>query len=162
MDVRFPIFIDLTDNNCTIIGGGEYASACADVLLRFGAKVTVISPSINARLTELESQKRIRYIPRKFFRGDCANAYLCIAATDSEQVNVAVSVECKSRGIPVNVKAPSAYGTFRLPAAVICDDVAVAACSGEENRHALENLRAILEESLPQMWQEAKESAKNP
>ena len=43
MDVRFPIFIDLTDNNCTIIGGGEYASACADMLLGFGAKVTVIS-----------------------------------------------------------------------------------------------------------------------
>ncbi|MBQ3133944.1 MAG: hypothetical protein IJC17_06715 [Clostridia bacterium] len=161
MDVRFPIFIDLTDNNCTIIGGGEYAAACADMLLGFGAKVTVISPVINARLAELEEQKRIRYIPRKFFRGDCANAYLCIAATDSEQINIAVSVECKSRGIPVNVKAPSAYGTFRLPAAVICEDVTVAAYSEEINQHALENLRANLKEELPNMWQNAKDAASN-
>lgn len=157
MNARFPIFIDLTDNNCTIIGGGDYAAACADLLLSFGAKVTVISPLINDRLAELETEKRIRYIPRKFFRGDCANAYLCIAATDSETVNIAVSVECKSRGIPVNVKAPTAYGTFRLPAAVLCEDVTVAAYS--DDTRALVNLKAGLEEELPAKWRDAKAQA---
>ncbi len=161
MDVRFPLFLDLNDNNCTVIGGGDYASLCADMFLQFGAKVTVISPVINPRLKELEEQKRIRYIPRKFFRGDCANAYLCVAATDSESVNIAVSVECKSRGIPVNVKAPAAYGTFRLPAAVLCDDVVVAAYSDAQNRHALANLRACLKEQMPALWQQSKDAAKN-
>ena len=159
MNARFPIFIDLTDNNCTIIGGGDYAAACADLLLSFGAKVTVLSPLISDRLAELETEKRIRYIPRKFFRGDCANAYLCIAATDSETVNIAVSVECKSRGIPVNVKAPTAYGTFRLPAAILHEDVTVAAYS--DDSRALVNLKAGWEEELPAKWQEAKAKAQS-
>lgn len=159
VDIRFPLFLDLTDNNCTVIGGGDYASLCADMFLRFGAKVTVISPHITPRLRELEEQKRIRYIPRKFFRGDCANAYLCVAATDSETVNIAVSVECKSRGIPVNVKAPAAYGTFRMPSAVLCDDLVFAAYSEPKNRDALDNLRAYMETELPSVWQQAKDTA---
>ncbi|NLN82668.1 MAG: NAD(P)-dependent oxidoreductase [Clostridiales bacterium] len=46
MAAQFPMYINLEDNNCTIFGGGDKAAARAAVLLKFGAKVTVVSPSL--------------------------------------------------------------------------------------------------------------------
>ena len=40
MAIGFPLHIDLEGNNCTVFGGSEAAARRAEVLLRFGAKVT--------------------------------------------------------------------------------------------------------------------------
>ena len=43
---RFPLFIDLTGKKAVVIGGGTVGLRRAEVLARFGAEVTVISPSL--------------------------------------------------------------------------------------------------------------------
>ena len=157
---NFPIFISLKDNNCTIVGGGAYASACADLLLRFGAKVTVISPQLCEHLRELDRAGEIRHIPRKFFRGDCATSYLCIAATDSDTVNIAVSVECKARNIPVHVASPSVYGTFALPQVVRSDSWIVGVRHvGRESAEHTAALCGKLEQALPALLEQVEEES---
>jgi len=98
-----------------VLGGGKFAASRAKTLLKFGAKVTVISPALCAELRELDTAGRIRYIPRKYYRGDSTSASLCVAATDEENVNIAIADECKAKGIPVNVSRPAAFGTFSFP-----------------------------------------------
>lgn len=154
MYFRFPVYLNLHHNNCVVIGGGRYATAAVELLLQFGASVTVISPRLSDALKALDAEHRIRYIPRRHFRGDCANAYLAVAATDSNSVNIAVAEECKARRILVNVASPAEYGTFSLPQVAVCEDVLVAVHeeSGAKNRES--RVAQRIEALLPSLLEE--------
>ena len=51
-----PIFIDVRNRDCMVVGGGEVAARKAALLLRAGARVTIIAPrlceELNSRLSE--------------------------------------------------------------------------------------------------------------
>ena len=99
MALGFPLYIDLNGNNCVVFGGGDYAASCVKTLLAFGARVTVICPILSEKMRELDAaSEAVRHIPRRYYRGDCTNAYLCVAATNDESVNIAISDECKAKG----------------------------------------------------------------
>jgi len=148
MAFGFPLYIDLNGNNCVVLGGGDYAADKVDALLKFGAKVTVISPTLCDRLRELDQARAIRYIPRRYYRGDCTNAYICVAATGVESVNIAISDECKAKGVPVNVSRPAAFGNYTFPRIVLYKDVSLAV-SGSAPAEQLARLRDLLEQRLP-------------
>ena len=148
MPKGFPLHIDVKGNNCTVFGGNKSAFRRVQELLRFGAKVTVISPQISPELSHLSEDGRIRHLPRKYFRGDCSNAQLCIAATEDPNLNIAIATECKNKGIPVNVTQPRNYGTFSFPRMVIGDDVVISV-SGTLSAETLNHLQDRLQELLP-------------
>ena len=150
MALGFPLLVDLKDNNCTVFGGNKSALRRVNELLRFGAKVTVISPQICSELAQMSEQGRIRHIPRKYFRGDCSNSQLCVAATDDSTLNIAISTECKNKGIPVNVTSPRSYGNFTFPRLVTNDDV-VLSITGTLPADTLTALQERLEAELPRM-----------
>lgn len=155
MDFGFPLYIQLTGNNCMIFGGGDYAAAKAETLLRFGAKVTVISPGLCDRLRTLDDAGSIRYIPRKYFRGDCTPAVLCVAATNDRSVNIAISVECKAKNIPVHLSDPAAFGNFMFPETILRESLQISAV-GTESPAVMRRLMERLERRLPQWLEEAR------
>lgn len=115
MTFGFPVHIPVQNNNCIVFGGNELAYHRTVELLKFGAKVTVISPFLCEPLSQLDQQRAIRHIPRKYIRGDCSFAVMCVAATDNSAMNIAISEECKAKKVPVNVTDPPEYGTFSFP-----------------------------------------------
>ena len=159
MAFGFPLYIDLIGNNCVVLGGGDYAAEKVDTLLKFGAKVTVISPSLCDRLRELDKKHAIRYIPRRYYRGDCTNAYICVAATDTESVNIAISDECKAKGIPVNVSRPAAFGNYIFPRIVLHKNISLAV-SGDARPELQSRLRELLEKKLPELLAELENQPK--
>ena len=150
MAIGFPLLIDLKENNCTVFGGGKSALRRVKELLRFGAKVTLVSAQICPELEQMSEAGQIRHIPRKYFRGDCSNAQLCVAATDDSTMNIAISTECKNKGIPVNVTQPRSYGTFSFPRMVLTDEV-VLSINGSLQAEKLSKLRDLLQQELPAM-----------
>lgn len=152
MALGFPLLVDLKDNNCTVFGGNKSALRRVRELLRFGAKVTIISPELCSELKQLSENGTIRHIPRKYFRGDCSNSQLCVAATDDNTLNIAISTECKNKGIPVNVTSPRSYGTFTFPRLVLTDDV-VLSITGTLHADTLTALQEYLQEELPEIIQ---------
>ena len=150
MAIGFPLLIDLKGNNCTVFGGGSGALRRVKELLRFDAKVTVISPQICNELKRLSEENRIRHIPRKYFRGDCSNSQLCVAATDDNNTNIAISTECKNKGVPVNVTQPRSFGTFSFPRMVL-DDQVVISINGSLPSEELNRLQNRLQELLPSL-----------
>ena len=150
----FPLYIDLNGNNCTVVGGGRTAASRVATLLDFGAKVTVISPVLCDELRRLDEENRIRYIPRRYYRGDCNSSYLCVAATDNEAVNIAISDECKAKAIAVNVTSPAAFGTFRFPAVVMEKDVTVSIIGGADEA-MLDRIRAEIARQMPEVYEKA-------
>lgn len=155
MTLGFPLLVDLRDNNCTVFGGNDSALRRVKELLRFGAKVTVISPAICLELEEMSNAGLIRHIPRKYFRGDCSNSQLCVAATEDDSLNIAISTECKNKGIPVNVTSPCSYGTFTFPRLVVEDEV-ILSLTGTLSSEEMSRLRNRLTAILPQLINEIK------
>lgn len=150
MAIGFPLLIDIKGNNCTVFGGGKSALRRVKELLRFGAKVTLVAPQICPELEQMSVEGIIRHIPRKYFRGDCTNAQLCVAATDDSALNIAISTECKNKGIPVNVTQPRSYGTFTFPRMVVTDDV-ILSINGNLPAETLSRLRDALQEQIISM-----------
>ena len=144
----FPLLIDLNDNNCTVFGGGECAVAPVRILLSFGARVTLISPQLCPELEKLCREYDIRHIARRYFRGDCSNSQLCVAATDDRETNIRIATEAKAKSIPVNVTEPDAYGTFRFPRTVMDGSVTVT-LSGTLSDGKMECLQKRLQKYIP-------------
>lgn len=153
MAVGFPLHIQITGNNCTVFGGGEDSLRCTQDLLLFQAKVTVVSPTVCPELQAMSQAGQIRHIPRKYFRGDCSNAQLCVAATEDTALNIAISTECKAKSIPVHVTNPAAYGNFRFPHVILQDDVVIS-IAGDLSADRLQRLREGVHTLLAQQTEE--------
>ena len=153
MALGFPLLVDLKDNNCTVFGGNKSALRRVNELLRFGAKVTVISPQICPELEQLSENGVIRHIPRKYFRGDCSNSQLCVASTEDDSLNIAISTECKNKGVPVNVTSPRSYGNFTFPRLVVTDNV-ILSLTGSLPADTLTKLQERLQDELPRLIDE--------
>src|SRR3989338_9088341 len=98
----YPLFADLTGRRCVVVGGGMVAQRKVTSLLRFRAKVTVISPTATQRLQRYAKQGRIRYVPRRFKACDVEGAWLVYAATDDQAINAVVFRTATRRRIFTN------------------------------------------------------------
>ena len=96
----------------------------------------------------MSNNGQIRHLPRKYFRGDCSNSQLCVAATEDNNMNIAIATECKNKSIPVNVTQPRSYGTFTFPRMVITDE-GVLSVTGTLPADTLNLLQNRLQELLP-------------
>ena len=110
---RFPLFVDLTGRAAVVIGGGKVGLRRAEVLRRFGADVTLISPRLCAPL------EGVRHIPRPYQPGDLAGAFLAVAAADDGAVNAAAGREARERGVMFNRSDCPAECDFFFPA--VCE-----------------------------------------
>ena len=115
----FPIFLNISDKPCLVVGGGTVALRRAGSLSRSGARVTVVAPEILSDFRRLPGVKLVR---RKFRSSDLKSGrlkpVLVVAATDQRDVNRNMALLCRARGILVNVADDSSAGDFQVPAVV--------------------------------------------
>jgi len=114
----YPVYLDLRDRPCLVIGGGVVAERKTLSLLEAGADVTLISPVLTPKLRELSTFGEITHVARKFEDKDVAGEFLVIIATDSLEVNSHVAEICAKKKILVNVAAPPEKSTFIVPSVV--------------------------------------------
>ena len=140
---RFPLFIDLAGKKAVVIGGGTVGLRRAEVLARFGAEVTVVSPAL------LREPEGIRHIPRRYAPGDLEGAFLAVAAADDPQVNEAAGREARRMGVLFNRSDAPADCDFFFPA--VCEGSGmVAGLTGDGTDHGkvagtAKEIRKILE-----------------
>lgn len=144
-----PVFLDIKNKTCLVVGGGEVAARKAMMLLRAGAQVSVVSPELNSTLNEYHEQEKIKYHPG-FFQPDLLqNMTLVIAATDDRDTNRQVSAAAQQRQIPVNVVDNPALCTFIMPSIVDRSPLLIAISSGGQSPVLARLLRAQLETMIP-------------
>lgn len=149
-----PIFIDLKEQHCLVVGGGEIAARKAALLLKAQASVTLIAPEIAEASRQLLSDNnhagKINWITASFSADylDDAQA-LIIAATDDQQVNLAVYQAAKARKILVNVADQPEMCDFILPSVLDRSPIVVAISSGGKSPILARQLRARLETLIP-------------
>ena len=144
-----PIFIQLRGSPAVVVGGGSVALRKVDLLLKAGARVTVIAPKLHEELRALAARSQLDYVALEFHPHHLDGTSLVIAATDSRDVNAAVSAAAQSRRLPVNVVDDPELSTFIFPAIVDRSPVIVAVGSSGHSPVLARRVRQQIEALLP-------------
>ena len=142
----YPVFLEMKDRRCVVIGGGAVAERKVEGLVTAGANVTVISPEITDGLKELLKQGAIRHVAREYQTGDRAGYDLVFVATDNLEINAVVSSEARSLRVWVNSADDPDHCDFILPAVIRRGDLAVAVSTGGVSPAVTRAIREELDE----------------
>ena len=130
MAAYYPVFIDVQDRLCIVIGGGNIGEEKVRKLLECGAKVVVISPEVNDGVQKLADGEKVEWLKRQYRPGDLADAFIAIAATDDNSVNQLVAKEARGRNVLLNVVDVTHLCTFIAPSVARRGDVTIATSTG--------------------------------
>jgi siroheme synthase-like protein len=114
----YPIFIDVEDHDVVIIGGGEVCARKAETMMRYGAKVTIVSPQFTPEIEEWARDGKLNLRRKRYETGDLDGASIVIASTDDTRVNEQVAADARARKVPVNVVDVTPLCEFIVPAIV--------------------------------------------
>jgi len=144
-----PIFLNLRQQTCLVVGGGATATRKVELLLQAQATVTVVAPELSATLQQWAKTGQIRGQIRTFQADDLLGCCLVIAATNDKKVNAEVSHLAKSRLIPVNVVDQPELCSFIMPSIIDRSPVQIAISTGGASPVLARLLRAKLEALIP-------------
>lgn len=145
----FPVFLDLNNRLCLLVGGGEVATRKGRLLVKAGARLRVVAPEISAELRELAARYQGEIHARAYQTGDLAGCVLVVAATDDTALNETVSRDAQAARLPVNVVDNPALCTYITPAIIDRSPLVIAVSSGGEAPVLARLLRAKLETLVP-------------
>ncbi len=114
----YPLFLDIKETPCVVVGGGKVAGRKAEGLVEAGARVTVISPQISEKVRDLIDNKGVRLLKRPYQAGDIEGAGLVIAASSERAVNELVLAEARAAHVPVNVVDDPGASSFIVPSTI--------------------------------------------
>lgn len=147
-----PIFANIKDQHCLIIGGGAVAARKADLFIKAGAVVTVIAPELKSEMKFHLSHGSIVWQMDEFSVALMASLVApkyVISATDNQAVNEAVYHYCKEHNIPINVADQTHYCDFILPAIVDRSPMTIAISTGGRSPVLARVMKARLEQMIP-------------
>lgn len=147
-----PIFINVRDQKCLVVGGGKVAARKTILLQKAGGCVTVIAPTLDESLNEQLQQKKLTHCAEFFHDDHLDGAALVIAATNDDKINQHVSQAAKLRHIPVNVVDNPGLCSFIMPAIVDRSPILIAISSSGKSPVLARLLRAHLETVIPQAY----------
>lgn len=145
----FPVFLDLKQRRCLLVGGGDVATRKGRLLTKAGAVLRIVAPEVSTELRELAAKNDGEIIEREYQNTDVENCVIVVAATDDEKLNEKISQDAKTKNIPVNVVDSPALCTFITPAIIDRSPLVIAVSSGGESPVLARLIRAKLETLIP-------------
>ena len=123
----FPIFLDLSDHNVIVIGGGEVAERKIKNLMAYGCEIYIVSPRLTPHLRQLVAKGKAHHLSDESLLDTLLDdALMVIAATDDAKVNTQTASRAKEHGILVNVVDKPEECTFIMPSIVKRGDLQIA------------------------------------
>lgn len=146
---HLPIFCQLRDRACLLVGGGDVAERKARLLMEAGARVTVNALDFTPQFKAWAQQGMLTLEQGEFSPALLDACWLAIAATDDDEVNQQVSDTCESRRIFCNVVDAPRQASFIMPSIIDRSPLMVAVSSGGTSPVLARLLREKLESILP-------------
>nr|WP_283946010.1 siroheme synthase CysG [Kosakonia sp. R1.Fl] len=145
-----PIFCQLRDRQCLLVGGGDVAERKARLLMDAGARLTVNALTFVPQFTVWAEEGMLTLVEGGFSETLLDACWLAIAATDDEAVNQRVSDAAEQRRIFCNVVDAPKQASFIMPSIIDRSPLMVAVSSGGTSPVLARLLREKLESLLPQ------------
>lgn len=141
---RFPLFIDIQNQNVLIVGGGKIATRRVQTLMQFNCNIKVVTQTASEHLKELEKYGKIEIIYKNFEDTDLENIYLVTATTNVRFVNQTIGELARKNGMYVSVADSKEESNFYFPAIAKYDKAVIAIGSNGENHELVSNLAKIV------------------
>ena len=156
----FPMFMDIKDKKCLVIGGGKVAGRKIGTLLSYGADVRVISPKVSQdilNLFEKYDRAKVPGIQRDLpspedLEREIRESVLVVAASSDREANHQAAVICHRLKIPVNVVDEQSECTFFFPAVVKKGDISIGINTGGSSPLVSARIRKETEENVPDYY----------
>jgi uroporphyrin-III C-methyltransferase / precorrin-2 dehydrogenase / sirohydrochlorin ferrochelatase len=145
----FPLFLNLKQQPCLVVGAGEIAARKIDLLSRADADITVVASEIGASVTALQDSYPLKIKQKAFDNSDLDGMRLVVSATNDRAANMAVAEAAKQRNLLVNVVDNPDLCNFIFPAIVDRSPVIAAISSCGASPVLARLLRAKIESTIP-------------
>lgn len=141
----YPVFLNLTDKEVLVVGGGLVAQRKVETLLQYGASISIVSRHLTPRLKELVETHRITFVGSEFTEDHLAVVFLVIAATDDPMLNHRVSLDAQERGLLINAVDQPEDCNFIVPSILRRGDLQVAISTSGKSPALARKLRQEME-----------------
>lgn len=147
-----PLFVNIRNRPCLVVGGGTVALRKAALLLKTGARLTVVAERLCPDFQVFARNDACSYLPvmvadvSELALGDY---YLVIAATSDSVLNQSIAERCRELDIRCNVASESSQGDTLLPAVIDRDPVIIALHSGAQSPTLTRYLKRQLDAFVP-------------
>jgi uroporphyrin-III C-methyltransferase/precorrin-2 dehydrogenase/sirohydrochlorin ferrochelatase len=145
----FPIFLDLKNAPCLVVGGGAVAARKAAQLAGAGARVRVVAHRIGDAIRAMAERGMLEVSAYGFEPSALDGMRLVVAATDDRELNRTVAEAARLRSIPVNVADDPELSRFIMPAIVDRSPLIVAIGTSGAAPVLARTVKARIEAMLP-------------
>lgn len=122
----YPIFLNLENKPCLIVGGGKVAERKAESLLEYRARIVLVSPKAEESIQNWADQGLLSWIPREFEKQDLEDIFMVFIATDTAEINQQIAALCRERSIMVNAVDDPPNCDFYVPSVLRRNSLALA------------------------------------
>jgi precorrin-2 dehydrogenase/sirohydrochlorin ferrochelatase len=129
----FPLYTDIRDQLCLVVGAGSVAERRVRGLRESGGRIRVVSPEALPIFEAWHAEGEIDLHLKPFSVQDLEGVFLVIAATNLREVNAKIAEEAKSRGILVNITDNPEEGNFIVPSTVRRGALLLSVATGGNN-----------------------------
>ena len=154
----FPFMIDISNQNCLVVGGGNIAAHKVKLLSGFDVNIKVVGTEICRELSALAG---VEIVQREFRDSDLDGMDFVVAATDDEKLNDYVSDLCRQRKILVNVVDRKESCSFIFPAMIQDKDMLIAVSTGGQSPAAAAYVKRKIKSQIPEYYGEMIETLGN-
>ncbi len=144
----YPIFLNIRSRRCVVVGGGQVALRKVRTLLEHEANVELISPHLCSELNQLAGVGEISVLRRGYRAGDLQEAFIVIAATNDNDINLEIVEEARRTGVLVNVVDDAESSNFILPSYIRRGDVTIAISTAGRSPALARKIRTRLEKEF--------------
>lgn len=143
-----PLFLNIHQQPCLLVGGGQVAKRRLEWLRNANATVTVVAPELHPDILAQVDDRSVFWV-RDIFRPEQINGCtLVVCATNDAAVNRAAAQAAHLRQLPVNVVDDPEQGNVIAPAVIERAPVVVAIISGGASPVLVRWLRNRIESLL--------------
>lgn len=147
-----PVFLNVRNQRCLVVGGGSVAFRKISLLLEAGAAVHVVAPLLAESVAVLLQQNKITHDSSGFNPDHLNGCTLVIAATSDSITNRRIYESAAAINIPVNVVDSPELCTFIMPAIVDRSPLMIAISSGGHAPVLARIVRSKLETLIPHTY----------
>lgn len=144
----YPIYLDIEERPVLIIGGGEVCARKAETMLKYGGRVTIVSPEFTGEIEQWAADGKVTLRRKLYDESDLDGAAIVIASTDDRCVNGRIARDCRRRKIPVNVVDVTHLCEFIVPAIIESGSIQVAISTGGKSPALARTLKEDLKRAI--------------
>jgi len=140
----YPLFLNLRDRTCVVVGGSEMAEAKARELLDAGARIRLIAPQVTKQISAWVRAGAMAWEPRAYAGGDLQGAFLVVSIADAE-TNARVFADAEEQGTFCNAVDDISHCSCYASAVVRRGPLQIAISTGGNSPALAQRLRKEFE-----------------